>query len=236
MSTEQGNNNNAGAPRLMRANKGAYRRTADSSVTVHGKMPLATAETIYRQVLTAYLGPQSTTEMREELLETLAEALQSSTSDETVWTDVSFELSDGGVKDLGLLHSVVTQHYSGVNPIRTWVKSFREGELPCRISDLLADPTNVAIRQVAAYRYGTPVDNAHFCFDTADALLASGRVYSHSEMKLIEGLKIVATDRAAQNAGAQGEVRPVQDSTGRVGFKDTATPAPEIRSGFRTVR
>jgi len=218
--------------------RGRFGRVAKANVVPHGLMSNEQAEIAYRAALTAYGLGDTTEEQRLEFLGCLTEALAFATSTEVEYSQVSFEY-EGSRYALDVLDDATIAVYSGENPLRTWVKSFRDAQMCLRISDFLDTPENVGVRQVAAARYGMPVADAKYCFDCADGLLRTDRTFSYSEAKTIEMAKSFATSRAQGRAVVVGGSRPVQNSASNVGHVDAnaaGEASSEARAGFKSVR
>jgi len=220
------------------ARNGKYRRVATAKVVHHGYCSSEVAKNIYTAAQAAWGFKTSDSEEREELKSALAEALCQATSTEVVYTGVQFTV-DGKVYNLGPLDEAATRLIGNPNVIRTWIRSYNDAEMACRMSDFLDTEENIEERQAAAYRYGTIVSNAKFCFDTAEALLRSGRKYSASDIFLIKALKTYALAASQQDAAVKGFVQPVAEHSDVVGGQSRAerqsmaTPVASVEARTR---
>lgn len=227
--------------------RGRFKRPAKSNGITHGYIPGDIADRIFRDALQEWGMSSSSEGTREDVLGGLAEVLWASTSAETDYSAVMFEV-EGSYLSVQPLINVATRHISVDNPLRVWIRSFRNAEMALRIHDFLDTPENLVQRQEAAASYGAELRDARFCFDMGDALLITGREFSTSERNLIASLRIYATSRAQGNAQARGMIQPTHDSSGgKVGGAPTAggvngglssvNPAPSsVRSGFAPIR
>lgn len=235
----------AGSQNVNPNARGSYRRVAKSAAITHGYCSPEVAERIFRDAMSAWGMSSSDAATRDDLLGGLAEVLWASTSVETDYSVVEFSIG-GQYLSLQVLVNQCQTAINHVNPLRVWIRSFRQAVLACRIHDFLDTPENIAQRQDAASSYGASIDNARFCFDMADALLVSGRYFNGSERQLINDLKIFATSRTQSNAQTRGQSQPSQDTSGGVVGGQTASSrqnyptvqaAPSsVRSGFASVR
>jgi len=225
--------------------RGRFKRPAKSHGITHGYVPGDVAERIFRDALAEWGISSSNEGVREEILGGMAEVLWASTSSETDWSTVYFEL-EGELLCMQPFINVCVRSIGHDNPLRVWLRSFRHAEMALRIHDFLDTPENLAQRQEAAGSYGAEIRDARFCFDMADALLITGREFTATDRNIINSLKIYATSRAQSNANARGLSQPMHDTSGGKaggGRADgggqlpglNAAP-PSIRSGFTPVR
>lgn len=223
---------------------GKYARASSRKVVYHGCCDSAVAETIFQDTCSAWGISSSDAKDREELKGLLAEALHRATSVEIPYDQITFPFNTKTL-DLGTLNTIASLKIGTANPIRTWMRSYNDAEMPVRISDFLDTEENLEERQVAAAAYGTVVSNARFCFDTADALLHSGRKYSASEILLIRALKSSVLAQAQTDATVRGLTQPAPDMSGVVGGQtqverggsiSVPTTTSEARTRFSAVR
>jgi len=221
---------------------GSYtRRRASAAVVPYGHASHEVCETIYRQMLSEYGLGGLTASQRDEFLWCLVEVLVHGTSTEINWADVWFTY-EGTALSMARAFGVVKSFIGLSNPMRVWVKDFRKGELPMRMSEFLNNSENIEVRQVVASNYGTTVDNARFCFDTAGALVNSGLVLSHSDILLVNMLSSYTIQRAQSDGQARGAVQATSDHSGTVGgvkaagIAAAAPVAPSERAAFKAMR
>jgi len=100
----------------------------------------------------------------DDVLSSMAEIFVSGTSNIAV-ANASILVADERVSLSHICRSA-SLHCDAANSVRLWVRSFRDGEMMCRISDMLDNPENVALRQRALARYSSPDRFAWLCFDT----------------------------------------------------------------------
>lgn len=217
-------------------------RRAGNNVTYHGHMPPAAADRVFRAACAEWDVGDMDAEAREDLLGCIAEACLRSTSTETDTTNVVFSYGDDDL-ELDVLVKQATVKTTQPNPLRVWIRSYHNGEIAARISDLLADPENLALRQRAAADYGASMSDAYLCFDTADALIGF-RPVSHSEIITIGRLKAYKLRTASESATSKGLERTEADRTRQIGGRslaaDTAlsqgsTTTPQVRTNFAKV-
>jgi hypothetical protein len=217
-------------------------RRAKASVVAHGHISDEVAEQIWRAALSLWNIGGSSEESRDELLWCLAEVFVHGTSSEIDWYAVKFTYG-GTEHDLGAFHSVCSQNVPYVNPIRVFVRDFRKAEIAMRIHELLNNAENLELRQRQIARYGTSVENARFCFDTAHALFDSGMTLKPTDIHTINQLAKVAISNAHEDAVSRGFASAPSDHAGVVGGSKPSpqvTPAPQTdsgaRAGFKSVR
>jgi hypothetical protein len=223
---------------------GAYgKRKAVANVVPHGHASAETCETIWKNALSAWGFSGTTTTEREDLMWAIAEVLVSGTSAEIDWECVSFEYS-GSTYTMSAFADAAAREINYTNPVRVWARDFRRAEIPIRIHTLLGNPENLQIRQTAAANYGTTVDNAEFCFDTAHALLGSGLQLNHAHTALIQALSASVITRSHEDGISRGLAQATSDrsttipSTLRTQAPSVAPPvaSPAERSGFKPIR
>lgn len=217
-------------------------RRSKAGVVPHGHISKETAETIWRAALGMWGVDGSTEDSRDELLWCLAEVFVHGTSSEIDWHAVKFTYN-GSEYDLAAFHSTCSQHIPYVNPIRVFVRDFRKAEIAMRIHELLNSAENLELRQRQIARYGTSVENARFCFDTAHALFDSGMTLKPTDIHVINQLAKVAISSAHEDAVSRGYASAPSDHSAVVGgTKPTpqTAPAPQtdsgVRAGFKSVR
>lgn len=217
-------------------------RRAKNDVVYHGKMSLAAADRVFRGACAEWDVGDMNVDSRDSLLGDIAEALLRSTSMETDMANVTFTSGDDEY-ELDVLVRHAMQATNQPNPLRVWIRSFKNGEVAARMSDMLADPANSAIRQQAAMDYGATPSDAYLCFDMADALVGY-RVLTQSELSKINRLKAFKLRDAAERATAKGMDRTEADRTGTVGHRSLAadiavsqgaTTTPQVRTSFAKV-
>lgn len=225
--------------------RGSFKRIAKAHGITHGYCSDEVAERIFRDTLSEWGVTSSDEATRSDILGGLAEVLWASTSVETDYSTVTFEVN-GTTLCVATLVNRCNTAVSSLNALRTWIRSFRRAEIALRIHDFLDTPENISQRQEAAASYGADIANSRFCFDMADALLISGRDYNGTERRIIEDLKIYATSRSQNNAQSRGLSQASQDTSGgHVGGRpaqERGTPSginvapPTVRGGFTPVR
>lgn len=220
---------------------GYAKRKAGAYVVAHGHIDPDVAESVFRAAIAAWNISGSTEEDRDELLWATAEAFIHGTSSEINWEQVSFKFK-GSVFTMAPFASVAAQAISYANPIRVWVRDFRKAEVAMRMHELLNNPDNLELRQMAAGTYGTTVDNARFCFDCAHALPTSGLYLGHSDIIMISKLASVAINRSQEDAISRGFAQANSNHAGTVGgAKPTPQSAPVVstpaeRGQFKPLR
>jgi len=217
-------------------------RRAKAGVIAHGHISPETAEQIWRSALNQWGIGGSTEDSRDELLWCLAEVFVHGTSSEIDWHVVKFTYN-GTEHDLAVFASVCSLNVQYINPIRVFVRDFRKAEIAMRIHELLNNPENMELRQRQIARYGTSVENARFCFDTAHALFDSGMTLKPADIHTINQLAKVAISSSHEDAVSRGFSSAPSDHAGVVGGSKPppqTTPAPQTdsgaRAGFKSVR
>lgn len=232
-------------PAGVRIAGGYGKRRSAASIVPYGHASAGKCERVYSTALGIWGIDGTNSEERNDFLFTLAEVLMYGTSGEIEWKKVTF-VFDGETFDMAPLADSASREIDGPNPVRVWTRDFRKGEIPFRIHEVLANPENIAIRQLMAANYETTVSNAQFCFDTSDALISSGMTLSQADILLIKRLAAFTIGRAQQNGYANGDLTASSNHAGTVGgTKQPNTPstAPaasiatsEQRGGFRSLR
>lgn len=230
------------APTTTRIAGGYGNRRAAAGVIPHGHVSAETCDTVFRSAITAWGLSGSTEAARDDLLWAIAETLAYGTSSEISWSVVTFSFN-GDTLSMAVLFDAASTRIPFANPIRVWVRDFRKAEVAVRISELLRNPDNIEMRQTCAANYGTGLENARFCFDTAHALTFSGMALSHADTMLIGQLSAMAITRSQDDAVSRGFAQATSNHAGTVGG---SKPAPQIapspsttpaeRGGFKAVR
>lgn len=220
---------------------GAGRRKLQANVVAHGHVSAETCEAVFRSACSSWGIGGSSAQSRDDLVSALAEVFVHGTSSAIDWAVVKF-MYGGTELSMNVFHDAASKDIGYVNPIRVWVRNFRNAEVAFRIHEFLNDPANVALRTTAAANYGTTVDNARFCFDTANALFNSGIVLSHTEVAMIRSLSNAVINRAQEDAVSRGFAAAEPQHNGTVGGEK---PTPQIlppattpseRGGFKSFR
>jgi len=87
--------------------------------------------------------------------------------------------------------------------------------MAARMSDLLDNPINVALRQAAVLSYGASIENAKYCFDTAH-VLTQCRVLSPGDLLILNTIRMSKLAESRNSAASKGEM-PAADVAGHVG-------------------
>jgi len=142
----------------------------------------------------------------DPVLGNIAQCLRKGTSAERDFSKVSFTIGNTTMY-LDVLLNEVKKYNNTENPMRIWVRSYNGGEIALRIHDMLKDPENVALRQVAATDYECSMDVVHLAFDTADVLPGIEDLHlSQLERMVIKAnvARKAKSSRSAFNGGSEG--------------------------------
>jgi len=162
------------------------------------------AEEVFRETMTAWGLSSSDSELRNELLVSIAQECIHGTSEAKDWSEVYLRMDHGDVS-FGALHDNARAKTGQSNPIRVWLRSFRNAEIPKLCYDLLSNPENVIIRAVALSNYGDVSSNdIPYCFDTCVDTLKGGMPFSATEivrMNFVKSRKLLDTQMKVQSTG-----------------------------------
>jgi len=240
-SSAPGANQYAARGMLARHPKGKFaiggRDPAD--VVRFGELSQEEADGVWRAALGDWGIAESTERDRDELTAVVAHALVVSTSKDDENLDTRF-MFKGVYHTLRPLAERAMVHSPGKNDtyLRMFVRSFRYGLLPCAMSDMLGDPSNVELRQEMAMRCGGPVEHAYLMIDTlGGAIKLSGRIYSAAELELYTRYRTNRTSAAQRGAQDIGLSTSRNDTSGRSSHSSDVKTMPakadaSVRTGF----
>lgn len=207
-----------------------------------GEVSQAEAEDAWRRTLKSWGYQESSATARGELLERVAQALAISTSKDDENLDTRFTMDAGnswlGIRDLYENMKLVSPGRND-SYLRVFIRSFRYAYFACAISDLLANPANIELRQDLAVRSGGKVEDAYLMHDTFSACYTlGGRSYTQHELELHVRYRSERNTRAQARAVEAGLAGPKNDVSSKEmaksGSESRMAPVPKVAAHIRT--
>lgn len=218
-----------------------------SRVVRHGHVSADVADTIWVEALEAWGVQGSSQELREEIILGIAEAAIQGTSVAADLEAVTVTV-DEYTLSFGVLADVSQRYTRQPNPVRVFLRSFRNAVIPVTIYRLLSHPENAQLRALAAWKYGCEPGKTQYAYDMiGDAApfldmvgydLLTARSVNRSFLKdhqsenSVRGMPSAAQDIASRQTGGMS----AQTSVAGGGGGGAAIADQGARLGFTPLR